>query len=55
MHTKYNVRPPMCTLLFCDGTEQVLEVMAAIDDLNFVEMAMLIDLFKVKAAADSGF
>lgn len=32
----------------CGGTEQVLEVMAAIDELNFVEMAMLIDVFKVK-------
>lgn len=37
----------------CDGTKQVLEVMAAIDDLNFVEMAMLIDVFKVQNVLDS--
>lgn len=40
--------PPCVALFFCGDTEQVLEVMAAIDDLNFVEMAMLIDVFKVR-------
>lgn len=43
--------PDFVFLLLCrDCTEQVLEVMAAIDDLNFIEMTMLIDVFKVKIA-----
>lgn len=37
--------PVMTTMVM---VAQVLEVMASIESLNFVEMAMLIDVFKVR-------
>eukprot|EP00903_Cladosiphon_okamuranus_P013179 g12292.t1 len=40
--------PPLDPSIVTEPSPKVLEVMAAIDDLNFVEMAMLIDVFKNK-------
>eukprot|EP00752_Nemacystus_decipiens_P007091 g6353.t1 len=44
--------PPLDPSIVTEPSPKVLEVMAAIDDLNFVEMAMLIDVFKNKLGLD---
>ncbi|CAB1118620.1 unnamed protein product [Ectocarpus sp. CCAP 1310/34] len=44
--------PPLDPSIVTEPSPKVLEVMASIESLNFVEMAMLIDLFKNKLGLD---